>query len=271
MLRQGVQGVLVEVHPLVQPHGGAQQDGGGAVVGVEAVPEAVRPRPELLHILRPQGVQDLLPAVPLRGLRQHGQGEPQGDGGVHPVPLPRQGQGGALRGEVREGGAQAGLLVQAGGLVPELPPRLPAGVVVIVELLPGVIIASGGLRRDVGQVWIGGLGQGIGGGGGGPAASQAWEAVHQQHRRQHGGNPCRNCRPQGAAVFPGPRPSCRLSHRPLHRRGGGMQGPIGPLICVHQGSSSPFSAAASFTRPRDSQLLTVPSLAPMRAATSATE
>ena len=84
---------------------------------------------------------------------------------------------------------------------------------------------------------------------------------------QYGGHAGGDHSPQGAAA-PG---LCRPGQGALHRFAGGVQGLIGPFVLLHQGHSSPFKDAASLSRPRDSQLFTVPSLAPMRAATSATE
>ena len=183
LLCQRVQRLLVVSEALVQPQGVGKEARADAVVLVVRGEEFLHPFPQGRQILLPEQVEELLPAVPVRGLRQHGEGQVDVDGGVQRV-LARV-LSGRLAGaeDLREGLLVEGfhrLLVAFAGLDPFLVP-----VLVCLELLVRRVLAGGldGLRVD-------GLREGQVAGGVGGSAGRHDRAEHREgheggeHRRQ---------------------------------------------------------------------------------------
>ena len=100
---QHIHGFLHVADPVAEPEGGGQQAGHGAVIPVKSVPQGLDPGPERSGILLPQEGEDLGPALPVRHLRQHGQGHIDVQRSADAVFHPRAGE------ELRQTGTKISL------------------------------------------------------------------------------------------------------------------------------------------------------------------
>ena len=82
ILCQCVHGFLLEADFVAEPQGVGQNTGHRAVVTVVGVPDSGGLGPEGVYIAAAQHGEDLLPALAVRHLRQHGEGHVEVDGGA---------------------------------------------------------------------------------------------------------------------------------------------------------------------------------------------
>ena len=205
------------------------------------MPQDIGPLPQLLHVGGAQGIQHLLPGLPVGGLGQHGQGKPQGYGRIDPVALPRQSQGGAGAAIVFQGSGQLRGIAQAGGLILVRLPGIQINIQVFIELLPLRVAAPQGFDGVLGQIRVLRQGDGIGAAGQRPASHFAPRAGETGDEQGHGCHSRHTCRNQCFQRLPSPLGSFPL-HRPFHCGMGGMEGIVCPFIFIHHGHLSPFSA-----------------------------
>ena len=134
ILRQQGHGLLHVPDILPQPQGTGGDHRARAVVHIEGIPHPVGQVPAVLDGLAAQQVQDLLPAVPIGELRQHGQGQVdvhRRAGHVLPLTVREEGGQALPPKAVQAGGEALFLAVGLFGLPPSVPLAFEVGGVLV--------------------------------------------------------------------------------------------------------------------------------------------